>query len=206
MTKDELLALGLTNEQADAINADIGKNYVAKSQFNQKNEELKQVKGELETVKGEVDTLKKDHADNESLTKQIQSMQKAAEEREKSHKAELKRMELDAMVDMALVTAKARNPKAVRALLNLEKAKVEDGKVVGLEDQLKALSESDSYLFDTGTKQIAGVTPGESNTNTTGAITAKDFARMTYAERTQLYAENKELYNNLANNGGNENG
>lgn len=41
MTKDELKALGLSDEQITAVVEDYGKNYVAKSQFNQKNDELK---------------------------------------------------------------------------------------------------------------------------------------------------------------------
>ena len=41
MTKEELKALGLTDEQVTKISEDYGKNYVAKSQFNEKNEALK---------------------------------------------------------------------------------------------------------------------------------------------------------------------
>ena len=36
MTKEELKALGLTDEQVTKISEDYGKNYVAKSQFNEK--------------------------------------------------------------------------------------------------------------------------------------------------------------------------
>ena len=45
MTKEELLALGLTEEQTAKVVEDYGKNYVSKDQFNAKNEELKSVKG-----------------------------------------------------------------------------------------------------------------------------------------------------------------
>ena len=38
MTKEELLALGLTEEQAVKVVEDYGKNYVSKDQFNSKNE------------------------------------------------------------------------------------------------------------------------------------------------------------------------
>ena len=59
MTKEELKALGLTDEQVEAVVNDYGQNYVSKPQFNTKNEELKQVKGELTKVNAEIDTLKK---------------------------------------------------------------------------------------------------------------------------------------------------
>lgn len=41
MTKEELKAMGLSDEQADKIFEDYGKNYVPKSQFNEKLEALK---------------------------------------------------------------------------------------------------------------------------------------------------------------------
>lgn len=46
MTKEELKALGLTDEQVTKISEDYGKNYVAKSQFNEKNEALKNAEKE----------------------------------------------------------------------------------------------------------------------------------------------------------------
>ena len=41
MTKEELIKLGLTEEQAEAVTKDYGENYVSKSQFNAKNDEAK---------------------------------------------------------------------------------------------------------------------------------------------------------------------
>ena len=71
MTKEELLALGLTEEQTAKVVEDYGKNYVSKDQFNAKNEELKSVKGELTTLNGEIDNLKKSNADNASLRNKL---------------------------------------------------------------------------------------------------------------------------------------
>ena len=44
MTKEELIKLGLTEEQAEAVTKDYGENYVSKSQFNAKNDEAKAAK------------------------------------------------------------------------------------------------------------------------------------------------------------------
>ena len=51
MTKEELKALGLTDEQVNAISDDYGKNYVTKGQFNEKNEEAKNLKSEIENAR-----------------------------------------------------------------------------------------------------------------------------------------------------------
>ena len=85
MTKDELKALGLTDEQAEAIVNDLGKNFVAKSQFNAKLEELKAAKAEKETMGGELDKLRKENKVNEGLTAQLDAIKKAAKERERRY-------------------------------------------------------------------------------------------------------------------------
>ena len=160
MTKDELKALGLTDEQAEKIVGDLGKNFVAKSQFNAKLEDLKAAKAEKEAMGGELDKLRKANKDNEALAAQLDEIKKAAKEREAQFKADLDKLKLDTAVDMALTTAKAKNPKAVRALLDGTGLKLnEDGTVAGLEEQLKGLKESDAYLFDTA--KIDGLKPGD---------------------------------------------
>ena len=71
MTKEELLALNLTEEQATAIIEDYGKNYVTKSQFNEKNEKYKQLKSEIETTRSEINKLTESETANETLKAQI---------------------------------------------------------------------------------------------------------------------------------------
>ena len=61
MTKDELKALGLSDEQAAKVAEDYEKNYVEKSRFTAKEDELKAAKDESKTARGELDKLKKDH-------------------------------------------------------------------------------------------------------------------------------------------------
>lgn len=147
MTKEELKALGLTDEQVAKISEDYGKNYVAKSQFNEKNEALKNAEKE----KGE-------------LSKQIEAMQVAAKTMETEHATQLAQMKLDAAVERSLTAAKAKNIKAARALLDLKDAKLDEkGEVVGLSDKIKELQKSDAYLFDAVDKQkkeVDGIHPG----------------------------------------------
>ena len=54
MTKEELIKLGLTEEQAEAVTKDYGENYVSKSQFNAKNDEAKAAKAAKEVVDREL--------------------------------------------------------------------------------------------------------------------------------------------------------
>ena len=139
MTKEELKALGLNDEQIEKVAEDYGKNYVPKSQFNQKNEELKQAKESLTTMQSDIEALKKANADNAELSKQIDELNAAQLKREEEYTAQIQKMELDRIVERTLLSSKVKNAKAVRALLDLEDAKVKDGTIKGLDDHLTKL-------------------------------------------------------------------
>ena len=203
MTKEELKALGLNDEQIEKVVEDYGKNYVPKSQFNQKNEELKQAKGSLTTMQSDIETLKKANADNAELSKQIDELNAAQLKREEEYTAQIQKMELDGIVERTLLSSKVKNSKAVRALLDLEDAKVKDGTIKGLDDQLTKLKESDPYLFESDSKPT-GVTPGEPHggQGSTG-ITQEQFNKMGYLQRAKLKEDDPNAYSEFIN-GGNE--
>lgn len=162
MTREELKALGLSDEQIEKIVDDYGKNYVSKSQFNQKNEEAKHLKGEADTFKKEIEELKKANKDNEDLVKQIDALKNQATEREKTYKAQAKKMQVNNLVELALIKNKAKNTTAAKALLkDLDKAEIVDGDIKGLSEQIEALKKSDAYLFDA---VKIGHAPGEGGT------------------------------------------
>lgn len=162
MTREELKALGLSDEQVEKIVDDYGKNYVSKGQFNQKNEESKTLKGELDNYKNEIDKLKKDNKDNQSLVEQIDALKNQATEREKTYKAQAKQMQVNNLVELSLIKNKAKNTTAAKALLkDLDKAEIVDGDIKGLSEQIEALKKSDAYLFDA---VKIGHAPGEGGT------------------------------------------
>lgn len=158
MTKEELKALGLNDEQAEKIVEDYGKNFVAKSQFNAKNDELKALKAERQTAQAELDKLKADNANNADLVKQLDELKAAQAKREEEYAAQVEQMKLDAAVDRSLVAAKVKNAKAVRALLDMGAVKLDGEKISGLDEQVKALKTSDGYLFEQDA-QISGIIP-----------------------------------------------
>lgn len=56
---------------------------------------------------------------------------------------------------MAILQAKGRNPKAIKALLDMEKIKLkDDGTLEGLD--MEGLKESDGYLFDVEETKTVG--------------------------------------------------
>ena len=120
------------------------------------------------------------------MKKQIEDMQSANKVKEKEYADSIAKLKLDNAVDLALLGAGAKNNKAVKALLNLEKAVIgADGKVAGLDEQLTALkkAEDSSFLFET-TGKFKGVNPGEKKGQ------EPDFKAMTYSQIEKYLAEN----------------
>lgn len=192
--KEQLEEMGLTEEQAQKIADEvINGSYVPKSRFNEINEENKTLKQSLADRDKQLEDLQKSNSDNAALQEQITRLQQENADREKTHAAEIKRLKIDTAVELALSAAKAKNTKAVKALLDLEKAELaEDGTVKGLTEQIKALSEAadSSFLFEQGNKgkDFKGFTPGESGDKPPTGGKAPE--KMTYDELCAYLAEN----------------
>ncbi len=163
MTKEELLALGVTEEQAAFIVKDQETNFVAKAKVEEITKSKKALEGQLADRDTQLKTLQKAAGDNEDLKKQIQTLQDENKAAAKKYAAELHQMKLDAAIDAALTSAKARNNTAVRALLDMDGVDLDDdGKLIGVAKQLKKLAE------DEGTKFLfadAGGNGGKPKTN-----------------------------------------
>src|SRR5699024_10118129 len=90
-----------------------------------------------------------------------------------------------------------RNVKAVKALLDTESIKLDGEKLLNLDDQLEALKESDSYLFETeeNNEPKPNFTTGQHQKGT--KVTKEDFKGMSYRERLKIKQENPDQYNSL---------
>lgn len=168
MNKEDLIAMGLTEEQAKKVMDSLDGNFVTKVRFNEINEENKTLKKSVSDRDKQLEDLKKSSGDNAALQQQISDLQK-------THDEELAKLKLDNAVEIALSGAKARNGKAVKAMLDMSKVKLgEDGKLSGFDEQIEALKKSDAYMFDVQQQtqqQFTGFQPGASSTvpNSTAA-------------------------------------
>ena len=165
MTKEQLIALGAPDELAAKIAGESAKElegYIEKSKYSEIETAKKQLEEGNKTLTKQLEEIKKSAGDNAELKKQIEDMQSANKAKEKEYADSIAKLKLDNAVDLALLGAGAKNNKAVKALLNLEKAVIgADGKVAGLDEQLTALkkAEDSSFLFET-TGKFKGVNPG----------------------------------------------
>lgn len=193
MNKEDLIAMGLTEEQAKKVMDSLDGNYVTKTRFNEVNEENKTLKKSVSDRDKQLEDLKKSSGDNEELKKQIETLQQENANQKKAHEAEMTQIRLDNAIDAALTAAGAKNIKAVRALLDTSKVKVgEDGKLTGFDDLLSAVQKSDSYLFaEKQQKQnFKGFQPGASGNVKPG--TKVDMSKMTYEELANYIDQNPD--------------
>lgn len=198
MTKEQLQALNLTDEQINAIIEDYGKNYVSKTQFNEKNDAYKQAKQEIENLTTDINNLSEANKANEALQSQIKELQDAATQREADYKESIKTLKIDTAITKALSKSGAMNETILTGLLDRTKIAIgEDNTITGIQEQITALKESDPYLFKQDS--IKGVVPGDATPKTHDGITKEQFNKMSYLDRVQLQETNPDLYSELSN-------
>ncbi len=198
MTKQQLQALNLTEEQINAIIEDYGKNYVSKAQFNEKNDAYKQAKVEIENLTNDINTLSEANKANEALQSQIKELQDAATKREADYNENIKNMKIDTAIAKALSKSGAMNETILTGLLDRTKIAIgEDNTITGIQEQISALKESDPYLFKQDS--IKGVVPGDATPKKNDGITKEQFNKMSYLDRVHLQETNPDLYSELSN-------
>ena len=128
--------------------------FVRRNRLNEESDKVKELRSQLQDYDTQIEELKK-HADASSeLQDKIKEIQDAKKEEVESLNNKLRQKTLDNEVEKELIKRKARNPKAVKALLDNDTIKLEeDDSIIGLSEQLDKLQESDDYLFESDNKK-----------------------------------------------------
>lgn len=175
MNKDDLLKLGLTEEQAEKVlsaNIEQLKGFIPKARFDEVNNAKKQAEKDLSERDKQLETLKNSTGDVETLKNTIKQLQDENKASKEQYEASISKIKLDNAIDNALGNAKAKNSRAVRALLDMEKIKFENETLSGLDEQLKVLKEAEDskFLFEEikepAKPSFSGVEPGASTGET----------------------------------------
>ena len=153
MEKQDFVALGISEDlaekAAEAANKAF-KDYVPRTRLNEEIQKKKNAEESYNTVKNELDKLKESAGDNETLKAQIETMKADLKNKEATHKAEIADMKMTNAIQAAIGNM-AQDVGLVTGLLDKSKLILsEDGKLTGLEDQIKGLKESKPFLFKEG--------------------------------------------------------
>ena len=168
MERKFLESLGIEKEAIDKIMAENGKDIEAQKALTAA--EAQKVTAANDTIKQLQDTVKKfDGVDVEKLKADLAALQQKYDD-------DTAKLRLDNALDVAIIGAKGRSTKAVKAFLDYGKLKLkDDGTIDGLD--LEALKKSEPYLFEAVKPNIiGGGDPGGGNEPSADGEPPKDYA------------------------------
>ena len=193
MKTEFLKSLNLSQEVIDKIMAENGKDIAVEQKKAEKviqERDSYKLKAEsLETQVNDANTeiQKFKDMDIDGIKKAADDWKEKAEKAEADANKQISEMKFDYALTAALTGAKARNVKAVKALLDMEGLKLNDDKIIGLDEQLSQIKADNDYLFESDTPAptfVKGTNGGS------GGISGKKPSEMTYTELCEYMAQN----------------
>lgn len=180
----ELLGEELYNQVIEKVGdtpISIGEGKIPMDRFNEVNNKKKELEEKVDLLEADLRALKEDSDTLLSTKNELEE--------------ELKTTKLNNAIEATLTQTGAKNTKTIRALLDMSKVVENEEGIAGLEEQLSALKQSDPYLFSNN--KVEGNSPNTSNLGG-GGVTKKDFTKMSYKERLNLFNSDKDLYETLS--------
>ena len=169
MNKKELMNRGISEEHADIVIEMLKDSYVPLYRFNEINEKMKSYKSQAEEKAEEIKTLSAKVKDTEKLEAENQKLRDDMEKANTDHASALTSIKKTNAIGDYLRDKKAKNIKAVMALMDMDKITFENETLAGHEEQVAALMESDNskFMFDSATGyQPKGTQPGQATGGT----------------------------------------
>jgi len=170
MKKEQLLELGLTEEQADKVlnlHKEVLAGFIPKARFDEVNETKKELEQQIQGRDNQLKELQKKAKGNEELEKRIQELQEANKATKEQYEAKIRDMTINAAIQSKLTDAKY--PDLLLTKFDRSKLSIaEDGTVLGVDEQLAVLKEQYKDLFKPDVKgkepvNIGGGTPSIKN-------------------------------------------
>lgn len=198
MESKDLEKLGLDDKQTAAVlKLYSGEIDPIKSQLTDSKSELESVKQQVTDRDKQIKTLGAQAGNSEKLNSTIADLQATIKANDKTATENLQKVKTDNAVQLALRDAHARDSKAVLPFIDGDTIKMDkDGKLTGIDEQIKTLQKDHDYLFDNGNNSAAAGKPGihvtkTGNPGTGEAGTGKaDLSKMSYDEAV-AYMANK---------------
>ena len=195
----QLFGDAVTDDAMKQFNAELGKKFVAKADFNAKVEEVKTLKGEKKTLEDEVTRLNENANGNEDVKKELEALKAKIDADAKQAEAERisrEKAESDERLFNEAVGEKKFSHDAVKShyfnLFRQDLAK-EENKGKSAVDILHNLTKDDATAFTGVTAvKLAGGTPQGNSTKYTNK--ADIMAIKDRTERRNAIAQNLELF------------
>lgn len=155
MTKEQLVSLGLTEEQI----AEVFKlNGIAVENARSQSEEVKQeletlkvenesLKEQLETANTQIGEFKDKDLNLTQLREKVDQYEKTVESLQEKHKQELTQLTKTQKVTVEALNYNPHSVDDILTFVDLDKVEITDNGVFGLKEQIETIKESKPYLF-----------------------------------------------------------
>lgn len=198
----------IPEEKKSEINKRVAENYVTEAEHGKK---VRKLEGDRDEWQGRAESAEKtikgfDGIDLEAMNSEVADWKQKAEQAENDYKAKLQERDFGDALKSELDNVKFTSEAARKAILVEIKAaglSLKNGKILGLNDLLGQLRESDAAAFvNPETEQLErnrvkftqAVNKASSGGN---GITREEYKAMTLDERMKLKTDNPELYESL---------
>ncbi|OAA93013.1 phage scaffolding protein [Clostridium coskatii] len=167
--------------------------YVEKSKLDTANNSIKDYKKQLKDRDTQLETLTEKAKGNEDLTTEIKRLKEENETATKDYEAKLTKIKLDTAVKEALKQSKVKDIELAMKLINYDNIKLsDDGKVVGINEQIEPMKKEREYLFE---KEVPGTghfeTGGAKDRQPTITHLGERLAKQKAAAMTNTEEQNK---------------
>ncbi|QEA50085.1 capsid protein [Latilactobacillus curvatus] len=148
MKREELKALGLEDSAIDKVMALHGQTVNGlNAQINTLNTEKETLTEQVTQSNTQLEELKSGIQDNQELQDKITQLQADNAQLESDSQAKLVEVQTNYAIGSALKDAGARDVKAVLPFIDKDTIKLADGKLTGLDEQLKTVQADKDFLF-----------------------------------------------------------
>lgn len=139
--------------EKDNINKILDKYHEGIKEYKDSAEKVKTLEAETNSLKEQISQRDKDlkelkKVDAKELETKIAELEEKNKTLQEESDKQLQETRKNLMLENSLMKANVKNSKAIKGMLDLDKITIENDELAGLEEQIKALKESDSYLFN----------------------------------------------------------
>lgn len=138
--------------------------FVPKAKFDDANDKAKTLNQQIATLTAQLQEAQQQNGDTASLTAQIEKLTADVTARDE----QIAKLGLTYRIKDALRGMNVRNADVVMPLLKMDSISEQDGKLVGLNEQVEEIKKSDSYLFTDSGRQHGNFGFGGSLGNQSG--------------------------------------
>lgn len=163
MTKEEIIALGVTEEQAAKV-------------LEMHEKEQSEASAKLTETEAKLSAAEKNAAELSEKVKafdgvDVAALKKTAEDWETKYNADITKAKVDNAVSLALTRAGAKDVDLARHLIDTSVIKLDGDKVLGLSEQLEKVKTDKAFLFgDESAKETARIDTGLDHGDTSDGV------------------------------------